>query len=197
MLSVFSHPAASGPASPVKPAGAVTPGISLRALLIAELADLYHAKQQLLKARPMMAKAATNVVLKAGLADHVKHTQRQMTRLVQAFGLLGIPAKGRPCQAMKGLIEETAAAIALDGPAAVRDAALIGAAQRVEHYELAGYGTARAFASALGERQVAELLQETLYEEGDANKELTLISAVVNAGALALGGDSPDAARRG
>lgn len=197
MLSVFSYPVASGPASPVKPGGARTSALSLRALLIAELEDLHHAKRQQLKALPRMTKAATNRVLKAGLTDHMRQTRGQVRRLVQAFALLGIRAKGKPCQAMRGLIGEAAAAIALDAPAAVRDAALIGAAQRMEHYEIAGYGTARAFAAALGEKRVAELLQQTLDEEGDANKELTLISAVVNAGALELDGDSSDAPRRG
>lgn len=186
MLSVFSHPVPSGPASPVKPAGAVTSGISLRALLIAELSDLYHAKQQLLKARPRMAKAATNLVLRAGLADQVKQTQRQMTRLVQAFGLLGLPARGRPCHAMKGLIEETVAAIALEGPAAVRDAALIGAAQRVEHYEIAGYGTARSLATRLGLADAASLLQLTLDEERETDEKLTeLARSMVNEAAAA------------
>lgn len=197
VLSVFSYPVPSGPPSPVKPAGPGRSPLSLRALLGAELEVLYHAKRQQLKTLPDMTKAATNRVLKAGLADHARLTRGQVKRLAQAFAVLGIRAKGRPGRAMKGLIEEAAAASALEAPAAVRDAALIGAAQHVAHYEIAGYGTARAFAAALGEERVAELLRQTLDEEGDANKELTLISAVVNAGALALDGDASAAPRRG
>ncbi len=196
MLSVFTGPVPSAPVAPVKVPAGKTAVLSLRALLIDELKDLYHAELQLIKALPRLTKAATNRVLKAGLADHMRLTLGQVNRLVQAFAILGLPAKGKPCHAMMGLIEEGDEAIALEGPAAVRDAALIGAAQRVEHYEIAGYGTARAFAAALGEQRVADLLQETLDEEGDANKEFTLISAVVNAGALALGGDAPAAGRR-
>ena len=162
--------------------------LTLHALLIDEIKDLYHAENQLLKALPKMAKAAANPDLKAGFTGHLAQTRTHVTRLAESLKLLGLPPKGKPCHAMIGLVEEGGEAIAMKGPAVVRDAALIGAAQRVEHYEMAGYGTARAFAQALGENQVAALLQETLDEEGDTNKKLTQISNTVNADALAVGG---------
>jgi ferritin-like metal-binding protein YciE len=158
---------------------------TLQALLIDELHDLYHAENQLLKALPKMAKAASCPALKAGFTGHLAQTRGHVTRLTQCLKSLGLPAKGKVCHAMLGLVEEGAEAIGLKGPAAVRDAALIGAAQRVEHYEMAGYGTARAFAHALGENQVAALLQATLDEEGETNQKLTEISVTVNAIALA------------
>ncbi len=166
---------------------------TLHALLIDELKDLYHAENQLLKALPKMAKAATNPELKAGFTAHLAQTRGHVARLVKAMKILGVPAKGKVCHAMMGLVEEGAEAIATKGPDAVRDAALIGAAQRVEHYEMAGYGTARAFAQALGETPVADLLQATLDEEGQTNRDLTAISTAVNAQALGVGGKIRDA----
>lgn len=161
---------------------------TLHALLIDELKDLYHAENQLLKAIPKLAKAAANPDLKAGFTAHLAQTRGHVQRLAEAMKILGLPAKGKLCHAMQGLVEEGAEAVEMKAPDAVRDAALIGAAQRVEHYEMAGYGTARAFAQALGENQVADLLQATLDEEGDTNQQLTKISATVNADALAAGG---------
>lgn len=163
--------------------------LTLHALLIDELKDLFHAENQLLKALPKMSKAATNPELKAGFTGHLTQTRGHVTRLAQALKILGLPAKGKPCHAMLGLVAEGGEAIELKGPAAVRDAALIGAAQRVEHYEMAGYGTARAFAQALGEKDVAALLAATLEEEGGTNQKLTKISGTVNADALSVGGD--------
>ena len=161
---------------------------TLHALVIDEIKDLYHAENQLIKALPKMVKAAANGDLKAGFAAHLAQTRTHVARLGRALKILGLPPKGKTCHAMLGLVEEAAEAINTKGPAAVRDAALIGAAQRVEHYEIAGYGTARAFAQALGENQVADLLQETLDEEGDTNKRLTEISMTENADALTAGG---------
>jgi len=161
---------------------------TLHALLIDEIKDLFHAENQLLKALPKMAKAATSPDLKAGFAGHLAETHGHVTRLTQSLKILGLPPKGKPCHAMIGLVEEGAEAIEMKAPTAVRDAALIGAAQRVEHYEMAGYGTARAFAQALGENEIAGLLQATLDEEGATNKKLTKISRTVNASALASGG---------
>jgi ferritin-like metal-binding protein YciE len=168
-----------------------SPVLTFHALLIDEMQDLLFAENHLVKALPKMAKAATNPALKAGFTSHLAQTRGHLTRLAQALKLLGLPPKGKTCHAMLGLIEEGREAIELKGPPSVRDAALIGAAQRVEHYEIAGYGTARAFAEALGEGRVAGLLQETLDEEGDTNKKLTEISLVVNADALAVGGRIP------
>lgn len=174
----------------------MTPTPTLHALLIHELQDLFYAEKHLLKALPRMARAATNRALKAGFTAHLAETRKQVARLTEALKILGLPAKGKVCHAMLGLIEEGNDAIGLKGPAAVRDAALISSAQRVEHYEMAGYGTARAFAHAVGEDRVAALLQQTLDEEGDTNKKLTVISQTVNAAARDGGGQIPAVKRR-
>lgn len=157
---------------------------TLRDLLIDEIKDLYFAENQLIEALPKMAKAATNRELKKAFTAHLEQTRVHVSRLAEAFKILGCAVKGKPCHAMLGLVEEGAEAIDLQGPAPVRDAALIGAAQRVEHYEMAGYGTARAFAEVVGEKAVVKLLQETLDEEGKANKTLSEISDAVNADAF-------------
>jgi ferritin-like metal-binding protein YciE len=160
---------------------------TLHALLIDELKDLYFAENQLVKALPKLAKVASNPNLKRAFKAHLMETRGHVARLKRALRLLGAPVKGKTCHAMVGLITEGGEAIKTRGPAAVRDANLIGAAQRVEHYEMAGYGTARAFAEALGESEVADLLQATLDEEGAANKKLTEISAAVNSAACYAG----------
>lgn len=157
---------------------------SLKDLLIDEVKDLYNAESQLISALPKMAKAATNAQLKEGLEHHLEQTKEHAIRLERVLEILNCPAKGKTCHAMKGLIEEGSEAIGAKGPAAVRDAKLIGAAQRVEHYEIAAYGTARAFAEQLGEEEIVGLLQTTLDEEGEANKQLTLVSSTVNEEAL-------------
>ncbi len=153
---------------------------SLKDLLVDELKDLYSAEQQLVKALPKMAKAATNEALKDGFNSHLEETRGHVERLEEAFAKLGVPAKPKTCKAMQGLVEEGAEAIDLDAPENLRDACLIGAAQRVEHYEIAAYGTARAFASTIGEEEVADLLQETLDEEAAADEKLTSIAQAVN-----------------
>ena len=149
---------------------------TLKALLIEELKDLFHAENQLLKALPKMAKAATNPELKAGFTGHLAQTRGHVDRLAQSLKIMGLPAKGKTCHAMLGLVEEGTEAIETKGPDAVRDAALIGAAQRVEHYEIAGYGTARAWARHLGYNDAAKLLDQTLEEESMANELLTRIA---------------------
>lgn len=161
---------------------------SLHHLLIDELKDLFHAENQLIKALPKTIKAAKNPELKAGFTAHLAQTRAHVQRLASALKTLGQPARGKVCHAMLGLVEEGGEVIALKAPDAVRDAALIGAAQRVEHYEMAGYGTARAFARSLGEDEVVDLLTATLDEEGETNKRLTRISDTVNADARAAGG---------
>lgn len=166
---------------------------TLHALLIDELKDLFHAENQLLKALPKMARAATDPDLKAGFTTHLEETRGHVTRLTEALKILGLPAKGKPCHAMLGLVEEGDEAIDTKGPAAVRDAALIGAAQRVEHYEMAGYGTARAFAEVLGEKKICKLLEETLEEEAATNEKLTELSATVNIDALAASEQNTEA----
>lgn len=153
---------------------------SLRDLLLDELRDLHDAENRLIKALPKMAKAASHEELKEGFQEHLEQTRDHVDRLDRCFKLLGEKARGKTCHAMKGLIEEGNEAIQEDAPDAIRDAKMIGAAQRIEHYEIAGYGTARAFAETLGETKVANLLQETLDEEGETNKKLTAIAESVN-----------------
>jgi len=159
---------------------------TLHALLVDELQDLLFAENLLVKALPKMAKAASNADLKAGFTGHLAQTRIHVKRLVESLKILGCPAKDKTCQAMLGLVAEGGEAIEMDGPDAVRDANLIGAAVRVEHYEMAAYGTSRAFALELGEDKVADLLQETLDEEGETNKKLVKIAGTVNADALAV-----------
>ncbi|HVU18290.1 MAG TPA: ferritin-like domain-containing protein [Candidatus Didemnitutus sp.] len=156
---------------------------SLRELLVDEIRDLHNAETQLLRALPKMAAAATNPGLRDCFVRHLTQTESQVERLERVFKILGESSSGKTCHAMKGLIEEGEQGIKTKGPEAVRDANLIGAAQRVEHYEMAAYGTARAFAEQLGEDEVAGLLQKTLDEENDANNRLTAIATVVNADA--------------
>lgn len=153
---------------------------SLKDLLIDELRDLYSAETQLVKALPKMAKAASNDDLKQGILAHLEETRGHVDRLDRSLRILGASVKGKTCHAMKGLVEEGEEAIDTKAPPAIRDANLIGAAQRVEHYEIAAYGTARSFAETLGEEEIAELLQESLDEEGETDKKLTTIAAAVN-----------------
>jgi ferritin-like metal-binding protein YciE len=153
---------------------------SLKELLIEELKDLHNAETQLVKALPKMAKAASNETLKAGFLEHLEETKVHVDRLEQSLRKLEASARGKTCHAMKGLVEEGSEAIDLKGPDTIRDAYLIGAAQRVEHYEIAAYGTARAFAETIGETDVAALLEETLNEEAATDKKLTSIAEEVN-----------------
>lgn len=153
---------------------------NLRDLLVDELRDLYNAENQLVKALPKMAKAAANDELREGFQEHLEQTREHVDRLDRCFKILGANAKGKTCHAMKGLVEEGSEAIEMKAPDPIRDANLIGAAQRVEHYEIAAYGTARSFAETLGETKVADLLQETLDEEGETDKRLTALAEQVN-----------------
>lgn len=153
---------------------------TLHELLIEEIKDLYDAEKQLVKALPKMEKAASNPELKQGFANHLEETKAQVSRLETVFERLSSPAKGKTCKAMQGLVEEGSEAINLHAPDAIRDACLIGAAQRVEHYEIAAYGTARSLAEILGEIEVVELLQETLDEEKNTDKHLTTLAQTVN-----------------
>ena len=155
-------------------------------LLIDELRDLYNAETQLIKALPKMAEAASNDELREAFESHLTETKGHAERLIEAFKLLGESEKGKTCQAMKGLVEEGGEAIKTDAPPAVRDADLIGAAQRVEHYEIAAYGCARAFALKLGHTDVAKLLEANLKEEGAANKKLIEIAQTVNDDAFSV-----------
>jgi ferritin-like metal-binding protein YciE len=159
---------------------------SLDDLFVNELRDLYNAENQLLKALPKMAKAATAPDLKAAFESHLKETEGHVTRLEQIFEELGKSPKGKTCHAMKGLVEEGSEVIEENAEDHVRDAALIAAAQRVEHYEMAGYGTVATFAHILGQTQAERLLRATLKEEGAADKKLTSIAeTTVNQSAIA------------
>lgn len=151
---------------------------------IEELQDIYHAENQLIKALPKMAKAASTQKLRVAFQKHLTQTRGQVARLERAFKLLDEPAKGKPCEAMKGLVKEGAEVIAEHRKGLVRDVALIGAAQRVEHYEIAAYGTVRAMAALMRHSNVEKLLQQTLDEEGAADQGLTDISVEVNLAAF-------------
>jgi ferritin-like metal-binding protein YciE len=161
---------------------------SLQKLYIEELRDLYNAENQLVKALPKMAKHSSHQELKQAFEDHLEQTKEHVGRLDEIFKRLDERPTGKTCKGMKGLIEEGSEILEKDGDESVLDAALIGAAQRVEHYEIAGYGTVRTFASMLGENEAVELLQQTLDEEGEADKLLTeLAESVVNVEAPAAG----------
>jgi len=154
---------------------------SLQKLFVEELKDLYSAENQLVKALPKMAKAASDPQLKAAFEEHLEVTRGQVERLETIFASLDMSPKGKKCVAMEGLIEEGKEVIEEDGDPAVVDAALIVAAQKVEHYEMAGYGCVRTFAGLLGYEDAKALLQETLDEEGEADKTLTgLAETVIN-----------------
>jgi ferritin-like metal-binding protein YciE len=161
---------------------------TLEDLFVHELKDLFSAENQLVKALPKMAKAATHEELKAGFEEHLEETKGHVTRLEEIAEICGYKLSGHKCKAMEGLIEEGQELISEDAEDAVRDAGLIGAAQRVEHYEIAGYGTARALAAVLGHEEAVELLTETLDEEKATDEKLTeLAETVVNADAAEAG----------
>ena len=145
---------------------------TLQKLYIDELRDLYNAENQLLKALPKMAKGASSEELKNALENHLGQTETHVERLEQIFGEIDQTPKGKTCRAMKGLIQEGSEILREDGEESVLDAGIIVAAQKVEHYEIAAYGSVRTFAKLLGQEKAAELLQTTLDEESEANELL-------------------------
>jgi len=149
---------------------------NLEDLFQEQLEDLYDAEKRLTGALPKMANAASSPKLKSAFEGHLKQTEDQVSRLEQIFKLLDRSPGRETCQAMKGLIQEGEEMIDAEGDSDVKDAALIAAAQRVEHYEIAGYGTARTFAQRLGHSEAVRLLQETLDEEREADSQLTQIA---------------------
>lgn len=153
---------------------------TLSDLWIQELRDLYNAEYQIIKALPKMAKNATTDELRQAFEEHLEQTRGQVQRLEQVFELIGQPPKGKRCAGMQGIIEEgnEGAAEIQEGP--LLDAALIATAQRVEHYEIAAYGTVRAYAEQLGEHDCAQLLEQTLEEEKMTDERLTEIATRVN-----------------
>jgi ferritin-like metal-binding protein YciE len=148
----------------------------LQECLTSQLRDIYDAEKQLTKALPKMAKAASSEDLAQALTDHLEETQGQVQRLEEVFELLGIPAKGKACKGMKGLIEEGNEGVQEEEAGMVRDLAIIAAAQRVEHYEISAYGTARTLAEQIGNTRAAKLLQETEDEEVAADSKLSDIA---------------------
>jgi ferritin-like metal-binding protein YciE len=158
---------------------------TLQKLYTEELRDLYNAETQLLKALPKMAKGASSQELKDAFEKHLEQTKTHVERLEEVFEQLGEKPRGKTCRAMKGLIEEGSEILEKDGDESVLDAGIIVAAQKVEHYEIAGYGSVRTFAHLLGQNDAAELLQTTLDEESETNEILNkLAETVVNPEAL-------------
>jgi len=153
---------------------------SLRRLYIDELKDLYSAEIQLVKALPKMAKAASNAELRQAFEEHLRQTAEQVSRLEQIFELLEEKPTGKKCLGMEGLVKEALETIEDKYGVAVRDAAIIGAAQRVEHYEIAGYGTVKAFAHLLDENEQVSLIDQTLAEEKQADELLTQLGGGIN-----------------
>ena len=154
---------------------------SLETLYVEELRDIYNAENQLLKALPKMAKGASSPELKQAFEEHLEQTKEHVERLEEIFEKLDKKPTGKTCKAMKGLVEEGSEILEEEGEESVLDAGIIAAAQKVEHYEIASYGTVRTFAQILGEEDAAELLQQTLDEEGEADKRLTeLAEEIVN-----------------
>jgi ferritin-like metal-binding protein YciE len=164
---------------------------NLSDLLVHELQDLYSAETQLVKALPKMARAASSDELQSGFNEHLQQTKLHVERIERIMEILGGSPQGKTCKAMQGLIAEGEEVIQEDAEPAVRDAALIAAAQKVEHYEIAGYGSARTFAELLAQDEVSEILQETLDEEGETDKRLTEIAETIN-GAAGVEMDPPE-----
>jgi ferritin-like metal-binding protein YciE len=154
---------------------------TLDELLIEEIKDLYDAEKQLTKALPKMAKAATNADLKAGFTEHLEQTKGHLSRLEAVFEALGQKPKAKSCAAMKGLIEEGQEQTQVDAEGPMMDLMLIAAAQKVEHYEISGYGTVRAIAEAIGNDAAAELLRQTEDEEAETDSRLTEIAETLMA----------------
>jgi ferritin-like metal-binding protein YciE len=160
---------------------------SLQDLLFHQLEDLYDAEQRLVEALPEMKEAAHNTELKTAIADHHRETQNHVERLKQIFKVLGKEPQSETCPAMQGLIKEAREMVQAQGDAATCDAALIAAAQRVEHYEMAGYGTVRDLAEQLGNQDAAQQAQANLEEEKGADDKLTQIAQRINAAAAKAG----------
>jgi ferritin-like metal-binding protein YciE len=154
-------------------------------LFVDTLKDLYDAEHQIVKALPKMIEQAKSNELKQGFKDHLDVTKRQIERIDQIFTQLGMPAKGKHCAGMDGLIKEGDEVMKEEMDPQVKDAALIAAAQKIEHYEISGYGTARTFAQALGHQEFARMLDMTANEEGQTDKKLTMLAETqINARAM-------------
>jgi ferritin-like metal-binding protein YciE len=152
----------------------------LRELYVNELKDLHNAENQLVKALPKMAKAASNEQLREGFEEHLEQTKEHVRRLERIFEMLDENPKGKKCLGMEGLVREGSEVMSEDYEDEVMDAGIIGAAQRVEHYEIAAYGTVRSFAEVLGEDEHVSLLEETLNEEKETDQKLTQLASQIN-----------------
>jgi ferritin-like metal-binding protein YciE len=164
----------------------------LKHLYVKQLQDLYSAETQLVEALPKMAEAATSPELKAGFESHLEQTRGHVSRLEKIFGALGEDPNGEKCKGMEGLIKEGSEMIHEDVVPEEKDAGLIAAAQRVEHYEIAGYGTVATYAELLGDEQAQGLLEETLDEEKETDETLTELAEAINVDAAETVGDDAE-----
>jgi len=170
---------------------------TMQGLFLDEIRDLYDAEKQLTKALPKMAKAASSDELKQAIEDHLQETQNQVERLNQVFEMLDQKATGKKCAAMAGLIKEGEEVIGSTNDSSVRDAGIIAAAQKVEHYEISGYGSARTFAQMLGHDDAVSLLEQTLEEEKNADRKLNDIAeSQVNEQAMSGGEETSASSSR-
>lgn len=167
---------------------------TLQELLVHELQDLYNAENQIMKALPKMARRATSMPLRKAFEAHLAQTEMQAQRLERALTLLDAPVRGRHCDGMQGIIDEGKKLMEEDANEDVMDAGLIAAAQKVEHYEIASYGSVKAWAELLGHEEVTALLQETLSEEESADRKLSQLadSEVNSEAAMGAGEDDSD-----
>jgi ferritin-like metal-binding protein YciE len=165
---------------------------TLRELYIEELRDIYDAEKQLIKALPKMAEAASSEELRSGFEEHLEQTKGHAQRLEQIFSALGEKPTGKKCKGMQGLVSEGSEVIDEDFEEEVKDAALISAAQRVEHYEIAAYGTVRTYASILDEEDAVSLLEKTLEEEKETDQKLTELAENINTEAASTESRDPD-----
>jgi ferritin-like metal-binding protein YciE len=168
----------------------------LKELYVEELRDIYNAENQLIKALPKMAKASTSDELRAGFEEHLEQTKGHAQRLEQIFSALGEKPSGKKCKGMEGLIEEGKEMIEDDLDGEAKDAGLISAAQRVEHYEIAAYGCVRTYAKILGEEEAASLLEQTLEEEKETDQKLTELAENINLEAAGSGGEDNEEEQR-
>jgi ferritin-like metal-binding protein YciE len=153
---------------------------SLRELYVEQLRDLYDGENQIIKALPKMIESTESEELSSALEEHLEVTRQQAQRLEQIFQGLGENSKGEKCKGMEGIIKEGSEVMKEDMPESVKDAAIIASAQRVEHYEIAGYGTVRTYAELLGEEEAVDLLQQTLDEEKEADEKLSGLAEEIN-----------------
>jgi ferritin-like metal-binding protein YciE len=168
---------------------------SLRDLYMEQLRDLYDAEHQLIKALPKMADEATSEDLRSALEEHLDVTRQQASRIEQIFNQMGEKPKAQKCKGMEGLVKEGSEVLEEDMDEDVKDAAIIAAAQRVEHYEIAGYGTVRTYANLLGENEAARLLEQSLEEEKEADQTLNDIAEHINIEAKEAEGEQEEEAR--